>query len=230
MAYQRTLAQLRQSFLVRGQYENSADITPAVANELLNDALIEGYNLIVQRWDDYYTQVGTPFATVVGTDTYALATDFEKLRKVEVLVSGLATDPQARWAQLYPVSIDDTHRHRSTSPRAARYRIAAAAGAASLVIVPAPASVSTIRVFYLPHATQLVNDSDVVVFDTPIEQKLVLHIALRDAYQRQDLPTMEIEAKIQMLASQVRTASDHDAGEPFYLGDRTSHYDDEDCY
>lgn len=230
MSYSRTLAQLRQSFLVRGQYENSADITPAVANELINDALIEAYNLIVQRWDDYYTQVGTPFVTVAGTDTYALASDFEKLRKVEVLVSGLATDPNARWAPIYPVSIDDTHRHRSTSPRCGRYRLAAVAGAASLVLVPPPTSVSTIRVFYIPHAVQLTADSDVVVFDTPHEQKLVLHIALRDAYQRQDLPTMEIEAKIQMLASQVRSASDHDAGEPFYLGDRTGGSDYEADY
>ena len=29
--YTRTLAQLRTSFLIRGSYENSADITPAVA-------------------------------------------------------------------------------------------------------------------------------------------------------------------------------------------------------
>lgn len=228
MAYSRTLAQLRTSFLIRGQWENSADITPAVANEMINDALIEGYNLIVERWDDYYTQVGTPFVTVVGTGTYALPTDFEKLRKVEVLMSGLAADPNARWSPIFPVSIDDTHRHRSTAPQCMRYRIAAVAGAASLILVPPPTSVSTIRVFYLPHATQLVADSDVVVFDTPHEQKLVLHIALRDAYQRQDLPTADIEGKIALLASQVRSASDHDAGEPFYLGDRTgSGYQDD---
>lgn len=226
--FQRTLAQLRQSLLVRGQYENSADITPAVANELLNDALIESHNLIVQRWDDYYTQVSTPFVTTSGVDTYALSTDFEKLRKVEILCSGVATDPQARWQRLFPIDVDDTHHRRNVTAKKYSYRIAVVASVASLILVPPPMTVETIRTFYIPHCGQLVADSDVVVFDTPQEQKLVLHIALRDAYQRQDLPTQDIEGKIQLLVSQVRTASDHDAGEPFYLGRRTG--DSEDDY
>lgn len=227
MAYQRTLLQLRTSFLIRGQYENSADITPSVANEMLNDALVESHNLIVQKWDDYYTQISTPFATTVGVDTYALPTDFEKLRKVEVLYSGVSTDPQARWVRIYPIDVDDTHRRHTVTNHRYQYRIAVVSGAASLVLVPVPMAVETVRVFYIPHCTQLVNDSDVVVFDTPLEQKLVLHIALRDAYQRQDLDTQLIEAKIDKLASQVRTAADHDAGEPFYLGRSTGGGDEE---
>lgn len=217
MAYTRTLAQLRQSFLVRGQYENSGDITPSVANELLNDALVESQNLIVQRWDDYYTVVSTSWVTVAGTQSYALPSDFYKLRKVEVLFSGQATDPNACWQRVYPVSVDDTHRRHILIAK--RYKYRAALG--QLLLYPCPEVVETVRVYYIALPPQLVLDTDTVEFDTPIEQKLVLHIALRDAYQRQDLPTQEIEAKIAQLVSQVRTNSDHDAGEPFYLGSRT---------
>jgi hypothetical protein len=224
VAYTRTLAQLKTSLLVRGQYENSADITPAVQLEVINDALVESHNLIVQRWDDYYTQISPQFVTTPSIDTYALPTDFEKLRKVELmLVSGASS--QARWLRIYPISVDDQHRLTTIVAHRYKYRVAVVAGAASLILVPVPLVVETLRVFYIPHATQLANDPDVVVFDTPIEQKLVLQIALRDLYQRQDLPTQEIEGKIQILASQVRTAADHDAGEPFYLGSRTG--DDE---
>jgi hypothetical protein len=100
------------------------------------------------------------------------------------------------------------------------------------VLVPVPSSATqTLRAFYIPAAPQLALDTDTVQFDTPVEQKLVLHIALRDCYQRQDLPTQEIEAKILQLASQLRTAADHDAGEPFYLGRRTDDgEDDYGCY
>lgn len=219
--YTRSLAQLRQSFLVRGQYEGSGDITPSVANELLNDALEESYNLIVERWDDYYTVTSPPFMTVSGTASYALPTDFYKLRKVEILVSGGATDPQARWERLYPISVDDTHRKHCLVAKRYKYRIALA----QVTLVPVPQATETLRVFYIPAAPQLITDTDTVSFDTPVEQKLVLHIALRDAYQRQDLSTAEIDAKIVQLAGQLRTAGDHDAGEPFYLGRRT---DDED--
>lgn len=218
MAYTKTLAQLRTSLQIRGQYENSSDITPTVANELLNDAIEESYNIIVERWDDYYTVVAPTFVTVVGTESYSLPADFYKFRKLEILYSGNATDSTARWKRLFPVSIDDQHRRTIVCDKAYRYRIANAL----VYLEPIPQAVETLRVFYIPTAPQLVNDSDTISFDTPVEQKLILHIALRDVYQRQDLPTMEIEAKIDKLVAQLRTASDHDAGEPFYLGRRTS--------
>lgn len=223
MSYTRTLLQLRTSLLIRGQYENSADITLTVANELINDALEESYNYIVQRWDDYYTKTSSAFTTTSGTDTYSLPTDFYELRKVEILASGVATDPQARWERLYPVSIDDKHRRHTLYGKKYKYWLSYA----QVTLVPCPQAVETLRVLYLPSAPQLTLDTDTVQFDTPVEQKLVLHIALRDAYQRQDLPTQEIEAKIVQLAGQLRTAADHDAGEPFYLGSRTDDYDHE---
>ena len=215
--YTRTLAQLRQSFLVLGQYENSADITSVVALEYLNNALEESYNFIVERWDDYYTIVSPTFVTVSGTDSYTLPSDFYKLRKVEILVSGVATDPQARWERLYPISIDDTHRKRLLYGKRYKYRL----GTAGLVLVPVPQTIETLRTYYVPLAPQLAIDTDTVTFDTPIEMKLVIHIALRDSYQRQDLPTQEIDVKIEQLAAKLRTAGDHDAGEPFYLGRNT---------
>lgn len=223
MAYTRSLAQLRTSFLIRGQYENSSDITPAVANEFLNDALEESYNEIVKRWDDYYTIAQTSFATVSGTQAYALADDFYKLRKVEILVSGQASDPQARWARLFPIDVDDTHLQRRLIAKQYKYRIVNS----QIYLFPCPLTVETVRTYYIPTAPQLELDTDTISFDTPIEQKLVLHIALRDAYQRQDLDTQLIEAKIEKLKAELRSAGDHDAGEPVYLGRRTGSEEEE---
>lgn len=215
MSYTRTRAQLIQSLLVRGGYERSSSITPAVAGELINDALEESYNLIVEKWDDYYTIASPAISVVSGTDTYALPDDFYKLRKVEILVSGVASDPNARWGRLYPINVDDTHTH--THGRRYKYRLVLG----NVILVPSPQSNETVRVFYIPAGPQLELDTDTVQFDTPVEQKLVLHIALRDCYQRQDLPTQDIEAKIAQLAGKLRTAGDHDAGQPFYLTRRT---------
>jgi hypothetical protein len=222
--YTRTLAQLVTSLLIRGGYERSSDITKTVAGELINDALEESYDIIVSRWDDYYTTISPTFTTVANVDTYALPNDFYKLRKVEMLVSGVASDPAARWTRLFSIDIDDAHHQRSTQYPA--YRLTRA----GIVLVPgAVAAGQTLRAFYIPAAPQLVFDTDTVQFDTPTEQKLVIHIALRDCYQRQDLPTQEIEGKIIQLTGMLRSASDHDAGEPFYLTRRTGDGDpDED--
>lgn len=222
MTYTRTLAQLRTAFLQLGGFESSIDITEAVSLQYLNDALEETYGLVVACGDDFHVKLGTSFPLVVGTDTYAWPTDFYNLRKVEIQ---RGTND---WQKLLPVSIDGANRVNATSVRGLRYRYRPTI--AGLVISPVPTSTESIRIYYLPLATQLAADSDVVTFDRPVEQKLVIHIALRDALLRSDLDTSAMEAKIASLSKQLRTAADsHDIGEPFYLNDRVID-DDEDCY
>lgn len=221
--YTRTLAQLRTSLLVRGGYEGSADITPAVALEYLNDALAETYQPATASDDDYYVRIGTPFSLVAGTDTYPNPSDFFRLRKVEIQIDA------TRWQKLLPVPLDGNQRiaQWGLSGKRYRYRLSNL----GLTFYPMPASTATIRIYYNPLVPQLAVDSDVIVFDTPIEQKLVLKLALRDCYERQDLDISSISGEIAELRKLLRTAADiHDDGEPFYLS-RSGPYSDEDgCY
>ena len=226
MTYTRTLAQLRTSLLVRGSWERSADITPAVALEVLNDAIEETYEIIISCRDDYYVKIGTPFALVAGTDTYSLPTDFYNLRKVEIQVES------TRWQKLLPVPIDGNQRITQFGMTGKRYRYRIST--AGLTLAPVPASTDMVRVYYVPLAPQLAVDSDIIAFDRPVEAKLVLFIAMRDCYQRQDLDTQVIDQKIAQLTQQCRTAADsHDDGEPFYLsrsGPYSGDADDGDVY
>ncbi len=223
--YTRTLAQLRTSLLIRGSYENSADITAAVALEILNDAIEETYGICIASGDDYYVRLGSQFATVAGQASYALPTDFYELRKVEIQRDSV------RWARLRPIALDaaDMRATPVGYHRKYRYRLSTA----GLTLDPVPQSVDQLRIYYVPLAPQLAIDSDQVTFDRPVEQKLVLHIALRDCYQRQDLATDAIDMKIAQLSKQLRTAADtHDDGEPFYLNARgpSQGLDDEGCW
>lgn len=222
--YTRTLAQLRTSLLVRGGYESSADITPAVALEYLNDALAETYQPATGSDDDFYVRIGTPFALVAGTDTYPNPSDFFRLRKVEIQIDS------TRWQKLLPVPLDGNQRVTQWGLTGKRYRYRLSN--LGLTFSPVPSSADTIRIYYNPLVPQLAVDSDLVVFDTPVEQKLVLHIALRDCYQRQDLDTASIDGKIADMRKQLRTAADiHDDGEPFYLSRSGPYSDGEDgCY
>jgi hypothetical protein len=50
-----TLASLRTAVQQRGGYENSQDITGTVLVGFINEAIAELYDLMVQKWADYYT-------------------------------------------------------------------------------------------------------------------------------------------------------------------------------
>lgn len=221
MPYSRTLLQLRTAFLQLGGFENSLDITPAVANQYILDALEESYGLIVACADDFYVIVGAPFALVAGTGTYALPSDFYDLRRVEIQ---RGTD----WWKMLPASIDEGTRARSSNVRGTRYRYRVSSS--GFIVTPTPTTTESVRLHYLPLAPQPAADTDSVTFDRPVEQKLVLHIALRDVMLRSDLDTTAMENKIALLSKQLRDASDsHDLGAPFYLSDHGAE-DDEECW
>lgn len=207
MAFTRTLLQLRTSLTRRGGFEYSADLTPVVLNELLADALNETWDILIEKWADYYTKTGTNQTIAAGTATYALPTDFYKLRKVELQIGG-------DWVRLYPVDIEAQHLYPSSASRPYRYRLQER----NLVLVPTPAAANTYRMFYIPIRPELVADGDVVTFDVPNELKLLLAIAWRDCLDRQELDPSPAIEKIERLTKTLRTSADsRDAAEPFYL-------------
>lgn len=224
MGYTRNLGQIRTSLTIRGGFENSSDLTSTVLNEIINDALLETYDILVEQWQDYYTILGSNTSLVSGKDSYSLPSDFYKLRKVEIAIDSTLT----KWRKLRPADLSDSTRHQDPSVcKRYRYRMQSPIGPGAgssegpLVLMPVPASsTETIRVWYIPLGPQLTVDTDTVVFDVPAEIKLVLNIAYRDCLIRQDLDSSAIEREIEKLSANLRRAGDsRDAAEPFYLGD-----------
>jgi hypothetical protein len=208
--------------LAEGQYEKSADLDPSVTSsspltDYINKALVRGREIIVQSWRDYFTIVSTPFAVVQGTDSYALPSDFEHLRKAEIAIDAAGT----RWRKLLPADLSDSTRFQNSTSRRYRYRLQG--GAAPFVLMPVPGnSTDLIRVWYIPYATELVNLTDAVTINVDVEYELYVALALRKCRIREDLDTRVIDQTIaeceQRLASM---ADERDAGEPFYLGTRS---------
>ena len=225
MAKTKTLAQIRKSVLGEGQYENSADLDPSVnvnspLDDFINKGIVRCREILTRAWRDYYTVAGTPFTVVSGTQSYALPTDFEHLRKVEI-----STDTGSNWYKLSPVDLDDTQRHQSSTARRYRYRLQG--GTNALALHPTPGnSTDQIRVWYIPYATELVNSTDTVTINVDAEFELIVALALRRCRKREDLDTddPEIADIVRRLADM---ADERDADEPFYLGDRRDDYCEE---
>lgn len=214
-----TFAQLSLAVQQLGQWEGSGDITPAILLQAINFALIEGYDIVTQKWLDYYT-VENDFLLESGVNGYALtdiAPGFYKLRHIDYTQDNVITSA-TRFLPMLPHALDVAHRYSgtsATSSRPPRYRVQ------NQVIILAPTPIGgIIRTWYIPSPYQFssTTDTNEVVFDVAIEIRLVVQLAQREILERNDLPTAECDVKIAKLTSLLRTAADsRDAGQPFYL-------------
>lgn len=209
-----TLSELRDGVRRRGDWENSTAITAVVLDDVLNSAIAEVWDVLVDRWADYYVSRSNLAATA-GVETVALPSTFYKLRKVELLWSGTVDTPEARYVDVPPIDLKAAHLPHYGS-RAYRYRIAGA----SLYLAPFPPQAETIRLWFIPYASKLVADGD--TFDgVNGYEELVMAIAHRRLLVREELPTGEVDAEVARLTARVRSDADsRDAAEPFYLDPR----------
>lgn len=217
MAKIKTLLQFRTSVATEGAYEGSEDITSTVLNDYVNKAIPEGREIIINAWRDHFTVVSPQFTVVAGQDSYPLPGDFEHLRKVEIAIDAGATT----WRRLYPVDLGDTSRHQYSTSRRYRYRLQG--GSNALALHPTPGnSTDILRVWYIPYATELVNDTDSITISVDVEYELYVALALRKCRIREDLDTVALDATIANCKRRLADmADDRDAAEPFYLGDQT---------
>lgn len=222
MARTRTLAQLRTALLIRaGMNTNgtSVDLTPAVLNEIINDAIFDGFDVIMGKWADYFTKASTT-PVVAGTDAYQVPSDFYKLRTLWMLDG-------TRYIRLRPIDLDAAHDYTGQSvgtKQSYRYRLMGR----DIILAPVPASAETIKLYYIPVNAELVSDSDSITFDAPVELKYILALAWQDILDRQNLDPSPAIAKIEKYEAKLRTAADsRDAGEPFYLNPHGPSYNDD---
>lgn len=228
-----TFAQLSLAVQQLGQWENSDDVTPAVLLQAINFALIEGYDIVTQKWLDYYT-IENDFALTAGVNAYALqdvAPGFYKLRHIDFTPDSQISVSTC-FRPMQPHALDSAHRYsgaNATSGRAPKYRVQGQA-----IVFSPPPNGGIIRVYYIPIPYQFSDplDTNEVVFDAPIEIRLVVQLAQREILERSDLPVDDCDRKIAKLTSLLRTAADsRDAGEPFCLDPNgpSGRYLDDDC-
>jgi hypothetical protein len=212
MAFTRTLAQIKTAVQRAGQLENSTDITGSVLTGIINDALLETREILVEAWEDYFT-TSTTQALVAGTASYTLPTDFYKLRKIDLDIGG----GKFRRLRSHDLTGSNYYASPGSDNRFIRYRMQGG----NLVFAPPPPAAGTITIYYVPIITELALDADVVTFRVPVELKLATKIALRDCLERQELDTSMIDREIARLTDRaVHSADNRDIAEPFSLDPR----------
>jgi hypothetical protein len=200
-----TLLELRTDLRALTGFENVPDPSDTFLNRVLNDAIAETWDLLIQKWDDLYT-TSSDVNVTIGTGSVPLPTTFFKLRKVECQ-SG------ARWVRCLPFDLSVSHNFRSVTGKRYRYRLQ---GNNLMLSVPTTGA-ETFRVWFIPYSPRLTADADTFDGVNGFES-LALQMARRDVYDRFDMPIDSPLQKIEKLTARIRTAADgRDATEPFSL-------------
>lgn len=231
---------MRTAIQTRGSYENSTDITAALLNDFINEAVAEVWDLLKAKRDDRLV-VSTTTTTTPGTDFIDLSalsfpdqngagSSFYELRKLEI------ADPSARsgWRRLFQISLDVTHLYGTLYGKRYAYRLAGSPiGSGStdgLFLHPTPQAVETLRLFVIPSAPVLSNDAANFNSVSGYEE-LVYQLVWRRCRDRQEQDLTSVNQEIARLTARISAASDGRDVEPFYLnphGVRGSRSDDGD--
>lgn len=202
MAWTVTLAEMLTELRSRGGYRRSTALTDSILTSFLNYAIAEVHDLLVKHCPDAITR-SSDITPDSGASTVDMPEDFYKL----VLLGHIDGDDVR---PLRPVSV----RTALEQPTPGTYVLHS-----DNVELPSADETFTLRLYYIPHATKLV-DSDDVYNGANGYEDLVYEHALRRCKARDRLPTQEHDAEIARLEKRLLSAMEaRDQSEPMYLED-----------
>lgn len=176
--------------------------TRPTVKRYLNSAQREVQKLLMAAGQNWYnTCVQTP--TVENACAYYLPDDFLKMQRVELVESGTAPNETKRTLDWITLNQQDAVTQGPGVPLAFNIQ------KNTVKLFPvADSSDYTLRITYSYRIGDMTNDSDVP--DVPEEfHELIALIATRDGYLRDDRATGELDAKISLYTSTMKTdASD----------------------
>jgi hypothetical protein len=220
-----TLASLRDQARLRADMQNSKFVSDAEFNQYISDSYAELYDLLVSKFEDYYTADPLVFHVDSG-NTYDLPVDFYKLKGLDRALSD-SND----WYTLRPFTFEDRNARRSATRfrglyPAIRYRIFGN----KILFSPDDQAAGNYRMWYIPRYTPLVNDTDTVEDVIGWEVYIVVDAAMK-ALQKEESDISVIMAMKQALIARIDTmAANRDVGEPDRVTDISLHNFDSDFY
>lgn len=211
MARQFTVSELATKIRTRGDYENSDFITDAILIDFIDSAHTEVYDLLVTKWEDYYTIEAT-FSTTSDSDAYALPSDFYKLMGLDINHGGT-------WNRLFRYNLHARNSHQdglyNYQGNTYLYRIQGN----TVKFIPTPDTTESMRMLYIPSADKLTTLTDTIDGINGWEELVVL-FALRRCQVREETSTVAVDKEIDRQVERLEVAADaRDAGEPESLQD-----------
>lgn len=208
-----TLVQLRTEARQRADMENSNFITDSELNSYINNSVSELHDILIQAYESDYFIKSSTFQTTDNQDTYALSTviadnDFYKLRGVDAKLNN------QEWFTLQPFQFNERNKRQNFGAwkylgiSNVRYRLVGS----NITFTPTPDSNIECRIWYIPVAATLTNDTDELEDLNNFSEYVIVDTAIK-MLQKEESDTTVLERQKAALKRRIEEAANNrDAG------------------
>lgn len=208
-----TLTNLIAEARRRSDAESTQHVTDSEITNYLNSSIAELHDLLIGATDSEYRLTSTTFSTVAGTDSYALASDFYKLKGVDYQTSSTT------YSSVRPFNFNERNRQKTLTywleQPDIRYRLVGN----NLTFTPVPDSVRTIRYWYVPVATKLVSGSDTLDDINQFSEYVVVDTAIKILAKEESDVSVLMAQKAELKRRIEVMAQNRDEGQPASISD-----------
>jgi hypothetical protein len=212
-----TLAELRTLSLQRCDMVNSNFVSTSELNSWINQACDDLYDLIVSRYEDYYT---TSFQFTINSpsDGYTLPTSVYKIRGLDFQISG-------DWVTIHTFTFEERNRGNRQINRALlgltniKYKWIGS----DIKIIPGDQAAGTYRCWYIPDFVELSSDASTLSSDLDRWKEYIIAVVAIICLVKEESDPSAIMAEKAQLENRVRNmAQNRDAGAPERVQDVSS--------
>lgn len=210
-----SLSSLRTRVRARADMKNSSFVEDDELNQYINSSYQELYDILVASFEDYYTLPAVAFTIASGVNYYTLPSDFYKLRGVDGNLDG------SNYYTLQPFNFADRNNFNQNLGvlNAAQYQNQYRIVGDRLYLTPEDNASGTYRLWYIPKATTLANDTDTLDGVNGWEEYIVVDAA-RKCLAKEESDTSFLVQEKEMLRQRISAmAARRDAGMPKSITD-----------
>lgn len=209
-----TRAELRDRARQRADMERSQYISDGELNVYLQQSWFELYDILVSRFEDYYSTTVT--STVAGgSSSIALPADFYKLRGVDYQLDG------STYSTLRAFNFLERNKRARNFDRliAGRRNIVYRLMGNQLLLLPENDAVGTYRIWYIPRCPTFVDDTTQVNNVLDFDEYIVVDAAIKMLSKEESdiAPLLAEKAALKVRIESM--SSNRDAGEPATVQD-----------
>ena len=215
-----TLAQIKTQSRERSDMSNTNFISDSELNSYVNASIRELYDLLVATYSDYYVADAYQVTVASDAENIPVPEDFYKLRGLDRSIDGSGSE--SSWWSVDNFNFAERNKYNATftyySGRVfplVKYRIFGA----NLRLIPAAQAPGVYRIWYVPKATTLTNDSDSFDGINGWEEYVVVDCAIKMLQKQEDDVSVLMNQKQELKARIEAMAADRDAGTPERITD-----------
>lgn len=210
-----TLLELRTRARQMADMEDSEFVTDSELNNYINFAAAELHDILVSTYGSEYFLESTTATTTNGQQAYDLPTNFYKLRGVDAKINS------QDWINIRPFNFNERNRYEDFGAWTlmgisnVRYRIMGN----SIRFTPTPDNNIEYRLWYVPKATVLSDDSDTLDDINQYSDFVIITAAMKMRAKEESEVTLLASERNRILERLKDDAQNRDAAQPESISD-----------